>query len=66
MLYITVYFEINFISCNRIAYKTKESINKSGEVVRETALEFFKDERAKAILQMLCESQKRKDFKVVS
>tara|TARA_R110002074_G_C12271671_1_gene642234 strand:- start:237 stop:689 length:453 start_codon:yes stop_codon:yes gene_type:complete len=29
------------VSCNRIANKTKESINKSGEVVGETATEFF-------------------------
>lgn len=30
-----------FCSCNRIANKTKEGINKGGEVVGETATEFF-------------------------
>lgn len=30
-----------FMSCNRIANKTKESINRGGEVVGESATEFF-------------------------
>ncbi|BAO77175.1 hypothetical protein [Winogradskyella sp. PG-2] len=32
---------LTFLSCNRIANKTKEGINKGGEVVGETATEFI-------------------------
>lgn len=32
---------LSLCSCNRIANKTKEGINKGGEVVGETATEFF-------------------------
>jgi hypothetical protein len=40
--HVVILFSILFFSsCNRIANKTKEGINKGGEVVGETATEFF-------------------------
>ena len=39
LIFVSIIFLL--VSCNRIANKTKESINKSGEVVGETATEFF-------------------------
>ncbi|MGJ8550046.1 hypothetical protein [Winogradskyella wichelsiae] len=38
---ITLILIFCFFSCNRLANKTKEGINKGGEVVGETATEFF-------------------------
>ena len=37
----TLVILLSFLSCNRIATKTKEGINKGGEVVGESATEFF-------------------------
>jgi hypothetical protein len=36
-----VFISLIFVSCNRIADKTKEGINKGGEVVGKTATKFF-------------------------
>ena len=40
-LYVFLLVLLLLTSCNRIANKTKEGINKGGEVVGETATEFF-------------------------
>lgn len=40
-LILMLMLSISILSCNRIANKTKEGINKGGEMVGETATEFF-------------------------
>ncbi|MBU2921405.1 hypothetical protein KO504_08630 [Winogradskyella psychrotolerans] len=37
----TLILLLSFFSCDRIANKTKEGINRGGEVVGESATEFF-------------------------
>ncbi|QXP79435.1 MULTISPECIES: hypothetical protein [Winogradskyella] len=39
--YLSIILLLIFFSCNRLADKTKEGINRGGEVVGETATEFF-------------------------
>lgn len=38
---LTILIALSLLSCNKIANKTKEGINKGGEVVGESATEFF-------------------------
>ncbi|WP_225035780.1 hypothetical protein [Winogradskyella sp. SM1960] len=38
---VTLIILLSFLSCNRLANKTKEGINRGGEVVGESATEFF-------------------------
>ncbi|WP_346882420.1 hypothetical protein [uncultured Algibacter sp.] len=41
LIKLILIFMLLFTSCDKIASKTKETINKSGETVGETATEFF-------------------------
>lgn len=50
------------ISCNRIANKTKEGINKGGEVVGETATEFFEGVSEGVDKTLECEIKLSKDL----
>lgn len=39
--YFLIIILLGFISCNRIAHKTNNTVNRGGEVIGETATEFF-------------------------